>query len=48
MEGKKNAVLPPIYDRPGNLIRKMALLERHILVPAGGNKERVRQAQGSL
>ena len=30
METKDKPVIPPVYDRPGNLQRKMAMMARHI------------------
>ena len=30
MDKSKSPVIQPIYNRPGNLLRKMALMQRHI------------------
>ena len=30
MSIENQVINPPLYDRPGNLLRKMALLKRHI------------------
>lgn len=30
MDENKSPVIQPIYNRPGNLLRKMALMQRHI------------------
>ena len=30
MDESKSPVIQPIYNRPGNLLRKMALMQRHI------------------
>lgn len=30
MADDKQVIIPPLHDRPGNLMRKMAVLERYI------------------